>query len=234
MTRYSAQVNWRPEYATITPRISYDTEGDVEATLNTRFSLAREPQTGSIIMDRDSLTNTGSLSAFVYLDKDGNMQFDENDEPIEDAIIMTPHNAGGGRTDGSGSAYISQLRPNLVTDVYLDNGSLPDPYWISARKGVSISPKTAAHTSLEFPVHIAGEIDGTVYKRSVTGSKEAAKKVQLALYDTNGTRIQKTIAASDGFYIFSQVPPGTYFMIVESGKLDKGFTRPFPQKIEIG
>ena len=129
LTKYSAQLNWRPDYATITPRVSYDSEGNLEATLSTRFGLARVPGTGEILMKNESFVNTGKLSVFVYLDKDGNFEFNDDDEPIDGARIIAPHNSGSAFTNERGAAYISQFKPNLVTDVFLDNGSLPDPYW---------------------------------------------------------------------------------------------------------
>jgi hypothetical protein len=51
LTRYSAQMNWRLDEAIITPRLSYDSEGELEAVLNTRFSVAKEPVTGGFLHD---------------------------------------------------------------------------------------------------------------------------------------------------------------------------------------
>lgn len=233
-TRYSGQLNWRLDEAIITPRVSYDTNGDFETTLNTRFSIAKEPLTNDLILTRDTLTNFGTLSALVYLDKDGNYQYDGDDEPIDNARIMAPQNAGGGFTDKDGIAYLTRFRPSLITDIYLDNASLSDPFWISAKKGHSIMPRTGNNIYMEFPVHISGEIDGTVYKRSRNGESKVASNISVALFNMYGELEQKTVTGPDGFYLFSLVPPGKYYLGINSKSLDSGYGRPVPKLVEIG
>lgn len=235
LTTYSAQLNWLLDEAVITPRVSYDSEGDVEAVVSTRFSVAQEPYNGDFIMTRDSLTNFGSLSAFVFLDKNGNYTFDEGeDEPIRDAKIIAPQNAGGGVTNESGVAFISRFRPSLITDIYLDNNSLTDPFWISAKEGHSIMPKTGNNVYMEFPVHMAGEIDGTVYKMRLGGGSEPATNLSVALYNQFGELEQKTITGPDGFYLLSQIPPGKYYLTINESSVPNGYGRPLPKIVEIG
>lgn len=234
ITDYAAQVNWRPDYATITPRIAMDSEGNAEASINTSFSLARVPNSGDIFITRDALSSSGTISAFVFLDKNGNYEFDEDDEPIEDATISIPQNSGGGVTDKNGVAYISQLRPNILTDVFVENGSLADPYWISATEGVSVSPRTGNNIALNFPVHIAGEIDGSVYKNKLDGGREGVGNLAVTLYNIDGTVQQRTPTGPDGFYILTLIPPGQYFLTVEGRNLPSKTARPLPQPINIG
>lgn len=230
----SAQLNWRPEYATITPRVSYDSEGNLNATLSTRFGLTKVPQSGDFIFTRDAFTSTGSISAFVFLDKDGDKTFNNDDVPIENARIKTPHNAGGGVSKESGVAHIPHLRPNIITDVFLEQGSLQDPYWISAGEGVSVMPRAGNSVYIEFPVHVAGEIDGTLYARLPSGGKEPVRGATITLYDTKGQAIQSTVSGSDGFYLFSLVPPGDYLMMVGENTIPSNMARPMPQPIQIG
>lgn len=231
---YSAQLNWRPDYATISPRVSYNSEGDLNATLNMRFGLATVPQTGELIFTRDGLTSFGAISAFVYLDKDGDKVFNNDDEPIENARIVTPQNVNGAETSAGGIAHISQLRPNITTDVYLDQNSLPDPFWIAAEKGVSVMPRTGNNVYIEFPVHVAGEIDGTIYARQPSGGKDPVRRATIALYDRQGRVVQRSVSGTDGFYLFSLVPPGDYLMLVEADTVPPNMARPLPEPIQIG
>ncbi len=231
---YSAQLNWRPEYATISPRLTYDSEGNMEGTLNTRFGLNRVEETGDLIFSRDFISNSGAITAFVYLDKDGNKIFDGDDEPIRDATVRTPQNGGSKATDETGVAFISRLRPNLITDVYVEQNSLEDPFWIPAGEGVSVMPRTGTNVKVEIPIHIAGEMDGTVYVKRPDGTSSALRGVSLTLYDQKGEVVQTTDAGPDGFYIFSLIPPGTYSLLVDEQGIPKDITRPKPQTIEIG
>ncbi len=232
-TRYSGQLNWRLDEAIITPRVSYGSDGDFETTLNTRFSLAQEPVSGDLIMTRDTLTNFGTLSALVYLDKDGNYEFDGDDEPIDNARIIAPQNSGGGFTNADGLAYLTRFRPSLVTDIYLDNSSLSDPFWISGTKGHSVMPRTGNNIYMEFPVHFSGEVDGTAYKKYADGRTEPLSNIGIALYNMYGEMEQKTLTGPDGFYLFSLIPPGKYYLDVTSKSVGKNFGRPLPKMLEI-
>jgi len=232
VTSLAGQLNWRPEHATITPRFSYDSDGNVEATLNTRFGLTKNPD--GIVMSRDFVTASGSINAFVFLDANGNKIFDEGDEPIRDARVLTPQNAGGSNTNEDGVAFIERLRPNVITDVFVESGSLSDPYWIAAEEGVSIMPRTGTNVRVDIPVHNSGEIDGTVYARDASGDSKPIRNVTLVLQDEEGEVIQSSASASDGFYLFSLVPPGRYALSVADNGLPKDIRRPRPQFIEIG
>lgn len=235
LTRYSAQVNWRPDHATISPRLTYDSEGNLEGMLSTSFGVTRVPGSGEFVMSNTPYTSSGLINGFVYLDKNGNRVFDEGeDEPIPDAKIRAPHNSSGGTTNEDGLATISQLRPNVVTDVFVEPGSLADPYWIPADKGVSIMPRTGTNVALDFPVHMAGEMDGTVYAKSANGSSKALRNVIVRLYDSAGKEVMNSVTSSDGFYIFSLIPPGQYSLLVDEASVPKDVARPLPQTVIIG
>lgn len=234
LTTYSAQVNWRPDFATISPRVSYDSEGNIEGLLSTSFGINRLPQTGEFVFNNSSYTGSGIINAFVFLDKDGNGKFDGEDEPIPDAKVSTPQNANGAKTNAEGVANITQLRPNILTDVLLDQGTLSDPYWIPAQKGVSILPRTGTNVSLEFPVHMAGEMDGTVYAKGAGGSSKTLRGATLRLYDLQGNVVQSTTTGPDGFYIFSLIPPGQYALLIDTKSIPADIARPPPRALTIG
>jgi len=234
LTRLSGQLNWRPEFATISPRVSYDSRGNVEATLNTRFGVSRVPDTGEFIFSRDFVANSGSISAFVFLDKNGNQLFDGEDEPIPNARVQTPQNARGGDTNDEGVAFIAKLRPNIITDVFVEQGSLEDPFWIPGAEGVSIMPRTGVNVRVDIPVHISGEIDGVVYAKKPNGTSIPLRNLTLQLQNEDGIVEQSVYSGPDGFYLFSLVPPGRYTLTVADQGLPNDVRRPRPQFIEIG
>jgi hypothetical protein len=234
LTEGRAQVNWDAGFARITPGISYNTDRDLIATLNTRFGLARDPSSGKIRAFDRQITSNGGVSAFVYLDKDGNNQFNEGDEPISDAIVKAPQNGGREITDEEGYAFFRSMGSMRLTDVFVDPDSLPDPYWISGYQGASVLPREGHIVPLEFPVHISGEIDGTVYARAQDGSAQPMRSVRLGLYDGNGKKVMGAVSESDGFYLFSKIPPGSYYLNVDETALPEDMARPLPQPVHIG
>ena len=235
ITRLAGQLNWRPDYVTISPRFSYDSDGNIAGTINTRFGVSRNSVSGDFELSRDFLTTTGSVDAFVFLDKNGNRVFDGEDEPIPDAGVLTPQNGSGGKTDENGAVTIKQLRPNILTDVYVDQSTLTDPYWIAVKDGVSIMPREGTNVRLDIPVQVSGEIDGSVYVRVQSNALQPLRDVRLALYNEDGEIEQSARTSSDGFYLFSLVPPGRYALsIVPDSVLPDDVSRPRPQFLEIG
>ncbi len=246
-TDYSASFDWQAGFARISPRITYNSEDDFFAGLSTRFGLLKDPSSGNVeVLDRN-VTNVGALSAFVYLDKDGNGLFDGDDEPLPDIVVSAPQNSRRETTDESGVALFTRMTHLRLTDVYVDSGSLHDPSWVSGFEGVSIVPREGYVAQIEFPIHMSGEIDGIVYAKTVSVPDALRpdnyvepkpiymRNVELHLYNAKGEVEQTVVTDTGGFYYFTQVPPGRYFLVVdEESAQRKRLVRPLPQPIEIG
>ncbi len=233
LTTATAQVNWDAGFANISPSVSYNTDRDISATLNTRFGLVRDPQERIYKSFERQGTSSGALSAFVFLDKDGNNQFDGDDEPVEGAVVIAPQNGGRETTNEKGYALFRNMARMKLTDVLLDDSSLPDPFWISGYEGASIVPREGHVAELEFPVHISGEIDGTIYGRGEADTAHPLRGMSVSLYKPSGEKLMSSSSESDGFYLFSKIPPGTYYMAVDEKGAIKNYARPLPKKINI-
>lgn len=231
----SAYLNWNAGFARISPAISYNSDNDLTATLNTRFGIARDPLQGKIKMFDRPITANGAVSSFVFLDKDGDGEFNNKDEPLPGVIVVAPQNSGRATTDEHGYAYFERLQNLRLTDIYVDPESLQDPFWISSFEGASILPREGYVAQMQFPIHIAGEIDGTVYARGPDGASRPLRGITLSLQNMNNGKKTSVISEPDGFYLFSKVPPGTYYLSVdEASKIGKDLARPLPQTITIG
>lgn len=174
LTEYSAQLDWQAGFARISPSVSYNSDKEFFAGLNTRFGLLRDPQKrGYDIYDR-TLSSNGGLSAFVYLDENGDGKFNEGEQPLEDVVVKGLQNGGQAETDENGVAILTRMREMKVTDIVIDPDSLADPVWIPGFEGVSILPRKGYVASIEFPVHNSGEIDGVLYARVQQQTKQPA------------------------------------------------------------
>lgn len=229
-----AQLNWDAGFANISPSITYDSENNLIAGLNTRFGLVRDPGENQIKSFDRAVTSSGGLSAFVYYDKDGNNVFDGEDEPIEGAVVKAPQNGGQAATNEKGYALFRNMLRMKLTDVYLDASSLKDPFWVPGYEGASIVPREGHIEKMEFPVHMAGEIDGTIYGRTPGGTSQPMRGISVSLYDLAGNKKMTSSTESDGFFLLTKVPPGTYYMSVDEKGTVKNYARPLPQKIHIG
>lgn len=235
LTEMSAQVNWDAKFAQISPGLTYNTDKDLTATLNTRFGLARDPHKETIRMLSRPLASMGGLTAFVFLDKNGDSEFNEGDEPIPDAVVASLQSGGRQKTDAEGYAFFPSMPELLRTDIVLAPNSLADPFWIPGSEGVSVMPRVGHVSEIEFPVHIAGEMDGTLYLES-GGSTDPLRGVRIRLYDESGKVHDTAVTGPDGFYVFSKIPPGEYALVINSDDAAvKQFVRPEdPDKIVIG
>jgi hypothetical protein len=234
-TELRGQLNWDAKVARISPSVSYDTEREFVAGLTTRFGLARDPLREKIFMYSNPSTTNGSMSVFVFLDANGDGQYNEGEEPIPEAKIQSLQTGGRQTTDEDGFAFFPNMRDMMRTDVYLDPESLQDPYWVPGAEGVSVLPRSGHVASLEFPVHNAGEMDGTLFLHAPGSDPRVLNGVRLALYDEEGEAAMSSVTAPDGYYLFSKIPPGQYTLVINSDDATaRKFVRPDPQTVTIG
>lgn len=243
-TNFQARLDWQAGFIRISPSVRYDTDDNFFAGLNTRFGLLRDPISNQFKFYDHDVSNFGLLSAFVYLDKNGDGQFNGEDEPLEDVDVLAPQNSRQQKTDKNGIAIFNRMARLKQTDVFVDKDSLQDPLWISGFEGISVIPRDGYVAQVEFPIHISGEVEGTLYaravprpdvKESVSGSSVPLRNIVVEIYNDRGEVEQSATTDSGGYYYFTQIPPGRYFMIInEKSAKRKNIIRPKPQPIEIG
>jgi hypothetical protein len=181
------------------------------------------------------LSNSGSVAAFVFLDKNANGEYDEGEEPISGAELRAVQANRSAFTNEDGVAFIPNLPRGRITDIHLVNASLDDPFWVSNYAGISVRPRPGVGNRLEFPVIMTGEVDGTVYMQSkFADTTVPARQFSVHLHTLDGEKAYSTTTAYDGFYVFSGVKPGVYYLAVdeEHAKIVE-YQRPAPKKIII-
>jgi hypothetical protein len=235
VTEGRISANYVNDKMILTPKLEMNTEEEVIASFNMRFGLTREPQAGELVITSKPVSQRGGVSARVYLDLDGDLVFSEGDQILEGVNVKSLHSHGQAFTNEEGIAFLYDLQSNRLTDIVLDNNSFDDPFWISAKSGISVRPRPGSVTEVGFPVHVSGEVDGTVYLINADGDSRAAKGVRLSLYDMQGNVVKESAAAFDGFYIFSQIKPGKYFVVVNEDDVKAlGGSAPMPEILEFG
>ena len=239
MTSGTAGATWSAKHVRMSPKITYDTEDNLGVFLTSTFGLSYDSHGNNllndIIMRGEDPSNFGGVSAFVYLDHDGDFTFSEGDEPIQDAIVEAVHARSTATTNEHGKAFIYDIPANTVTDVKLNEFSFFDPYLISGFEGVSILPRAGHEAYVEFPVHNGGEMDGIIFAQPKRGKPRSLRNVHVMLYDMDGRLAQSAISSFDGFYLFQKIRPGRYYLIIDEKDAENfGFLRPLPEEIEFG
>jgi len=183
--------------------------GDTTLGVQLLVSMAREPRGGTWRFDALPMASSGGVAARAFLDRNLDGIENEGDEPLPGVAFTVDGGRHPARTDSQGSAYLYRLPTRQHVDVALDPGSLEDPQWAAQPKGVRLVPRAGKSHSLDFPVILTGEIDGTVHV--VDGEKKRGiGGIELELVDEQRRVVARATSASDGFYIVEAVPPGTY------------------------
>lgn len=205
-------LSWRGEYATVSPSLTYDSDQTLTARLNVRFGLAYDPYSNDIIIKNRGLSDRGRVSAFVFLDKDGDGFFNGDDTPLPDAIVEATQVNKNATSDAKGEAFIFDLPADRITDVVVQESSTFEPNWISGFSGISIRPRQGLLTRIEFPIHRGAEIDGTAYIEDEDGKRVEGRNIELIVYRPDGKIMERVETAYDGFYLITRLPPGVYYM----------------------
>lgn len=215
-------VNYRHDKFRLTPFLSMDSNDKMQTGVRLSTTFIDDPGQTLPAMTYQKLTGSGLVSSFVFHDKNGNNVFDEGDEPLPDVFVQSVNVPRRAATNEKGYSLIDNLPERIVTDIQIDKNTLPDPFMIPAHKGVSVFPKAGQMVNLVFPVHIGGEVDGTItlYKGSVTNHRGGIP-VQLLPVDGKAAEPITTYTANDGFYLFNHVPPGDYLLSVDAAGVNK-------------
>lgn len=232
LTRFTGSLNWKTNSATISPRVVYDTDNTLQALLNVRFGVGYNPATSEFDVFNQRISSTGGVTARVFLDSNGNGIYDVGEELIEGAELDAVQANREILSDSEGIAFIPDLPEGLITDVKIERESFSDPFYISTNEGVSIRPRPGVVKEIEFPVVVAGEIDGTVELVERDGQTKLARQFKVHLYAPWGEIIQSTATAYDGFFVFIDVPPGIYYMVADYAAAERsGYQIPSPRRL---
>lgn len=219
------------------PFIEIDSDDEIFAGVNLNFNIIDQPDSSMPLITSEQTVGRGLVSAFVYHDKNGNKIFDENDEPLPEVIVESVNVRRRAETNDKGYSLIRNLPSVRATDIVVDDQTLPDPYMISGFEGASIFPSAGEIVEIEFPVHMSGEIDGTVMIRGKNGTVKTMKggEIELLSLKDGKNNIVKAPIAIDGFFVVPKIPPGQYLMQV-SHKTAKRFgaAAPSPRVINVG
>lgn len=212
----------------------YTDTGEYAVGMQLFMALGREPRTAAWIPDWQPMAGSGAVSARAFLDANMNGVFDPGEKPIEGASFTI--NEGSRhpvRSNADGLAYMTRLTPRQYADIAIDQATLEDPQWLPANKGVRVLPRPGKVQTIDFPVVMTGEVDGTVYL--LEGEKKRGIGNALVEFvDDRGTVAASSRSMFDGYYIVAAVRPGHYRARISPEQLDKlGLAEMAPVEVEM-
>lgn len=207
-------LNWQNDDFNLSSTINYDTNDNWLFSLYSRFSFGYDGENNRTFMTNRSLTNTGSLMVKVFLDQNNNGVMDPDEHGVAGIKVKGLQNYRQAITDENGIALLTSMPANRTTDIVLDRDSFPDPFFVPAHDGFSITPRAGFIEYMNYPLNNASEIEGVVYQQQGEHT-QVQPYASITLLDKNGKKVAKTQAAYDGYYLFTDLRPGQYQAVVD-------------------
>ncbi len=229
-------LSWRTKHVTFTSNFTYINSKSFMAYLGVNFSLGYDRKTSLLKLTSERIAKTGAITAKIYSDDNNNGVHDKNEKLYKDVKIEAIQAKKSIETNNIGTAFLTGLPSDRVTDVRLDRDSLEDPFITPATKPFSFLPRPGLVEEIDIPLVMAGEIEGTVILENKNGTTQNAGYVPIVLTNIKTRETQKVISAYDGFYLFSYVPPGKYLVSIDKSYLKKNrllVRKPMPRIVEI-
>ena len=216
-TRYSSGLNWALPQVTLSPRLTYDSDGHYSGFVYASFSLAPRPDGGGVLISRRSLATEGAVAARVFIDNDGSGTFTEGDELLPNVTVRAPQASRNAETGSDGVALLTGMASARPTDVRLEAETLPGANLVPAHAGNSVRPRPTAVTMIDFPVVPTGDIEGTVVQIAF-GSRSPLAGATVELRDARGELATTQVSAHDGYFTFIEVPYGSYTVTLSGAR----------------
>ena len=162
----------------------------------------------------------GAMSVRVFEDIDGDGVYSRGDVLVEGAGVDAVQVRRGGVSDADGLAFLERLPPHRRTDIQIATDTLEDPYLAPVTAGVSVEPRPGLVQTLDIALVATSEVEGSVTVRTASGTTPVAGAFVRAV-DAQGAVKAEARTASDGFFILSHIPVGTYRLLVDREMLDQ-------------
>ncbi len=236
LTSGTVGLNYQFEHVAIGLNVDGDSDGQYNARLGLSLSFGHDPGSGGIAVRARPFARSGAVSARAFLDSDNDGVFDPDERPIEGVGFSGPRLPRGVRTDENGNSFILGLEPYRATEIGLNEATLEDPFWASARAPVRVVTRPGSATMLLFPVIETGEVDGTVLVgRPDGGALRPGGGLRVYLRELSGAVVAETETAYDGYYFFDRIPYGRYELVLDAGQIaELGYAAVPPRAISIG
>ena len=158
----------------------------------------------------------GGLTGRVFLDRNGDGEFQDGEPLIEGARVIIGR--GFGVSDSKGRYRFWDLVPFEPTPVHVDSLTLPSPLWVPAFEMAAVELSPNRYRRLDIPIVAGGVIEGRVAWADDTQSPHAgvtAGVVLVATLKATGDRRILTTFSDGSFYAIG-VRPGEWSLAVEA------------------
>ncbi len=185
---------------------------DHQVFLRLRTSFGYNSNGHNVRMSSDLLASRGNLCATVFLDDNNDGVFNrESEEALEDVEISWIQGNRIFKTDEDGEAFLTDLPLYQAADIQILHSSLKDPQLSFPQKGFRTYLQKGQCLELNFAMVRIHDIEGQIIKTN----SNTPPRTTLILYNSQTKTEIKERSDRDGYFLFSNIPPGTYSLKVE-------------------
>ena len=189
--------------------LGYSNRTGLSANLTLRLGIAREPRYGHLFPRAQGATTYGAVSAHAFLDTNGNGVRDPLEKPLPNLGFLINGSSQQVLSDSHGVSFLQGLPQGVDAHISINASTLDDPLMRPGQAGARITPRAGHVVRMEIPIVILGELNGTTYLRR-NGIKAPLPGLRLELRNAAGQVVKSQRAAADGFFNFTELPPGDY------------------------
>jgi len=217
----SFQYGLRTSFADIYTNASLRSTGEWEVGATFRFSLSGQSVAhGNYIQTSRFLTQSGNISVRVFNDENLNGIYEPSEAVLEGVEVLALQHLVKDTTNSEGLAVLTNIPNHKLTDITVDQDTFPDFYFKPLVEGVAITFRRGFTDTLDFPVALTREVEGTVYIQK-GDTLEAARSVPLIIKNRVGKQVASTSSEYDGFYLVTGLFAGQYTIEIDPEYLSR-------------
>ncbi|MET0371334.1 MAG: hypothetical protein ABW039_08150 [Sphingobium sp.] len=185
----------------------HDSSGKAWAGLLTlAFAIDRDPQWGGVRLGRDARSNSGTVVARMFEDRNGDGRRGQHEALVEGGeIISAPR---GQVSTRNGVTVIENLPVDRPVAILPDLSNVENPYLAPSLPGRLITARAGGVVHVDIPVVETGSIELTL--RDEKGGGVSGSVLSLARCGNDRAVARRARTAFDGLAAFDGVMPGCY------------------------
>ena len=212
------QLNWRKKQFNLQFGATVNNGGEWTVNFGIAGDIEYNPYKASLNFYQPRGSSTANIRAFAFLDNNRNSIFDGDDSALSD-VVISGHNAWRQlKTNSSGRVQLSTTKREQ--GVSIDDASLPDPYMTPVDNVVLVNTHRGGVNTVSLPVVTFNDIEGAVYRVN-NGNSRGASDLRIRLLNELSELVAETESEVDGYFFFTQIPPGQYQLQVDPSFLSE-------------
>lgn len=214
----SVAFTWDLHRFRVSTQLEQDDNGTMFIGTSLNISFGNIPGRRRLHMQSDAMAYSGAVTAEAFLDSNYNKIWDVGEEALDNPSFKVD---GRDIKAMDGLAYETQLMVDRTVNVEFNSDGLTDPLWKPGLDGMAVVPRPGSVAVLQFPVFATSEIEGTIYILERDGRHIPLKHSNVQLLDSHGKSVKTAKTEYDGFYLFDNLLPGEYTLMVAENSLAK-------------